>query len=152
MIRLEPISPENFEAVIALQAALEQSKFVASNLYSIAQEKVYPECVALAAFDNDQAVGFAMYCLWRDPPGERVWLDRLLIDARYQHRGLGRAALEGLIHRLYAEYGNRDIYLSVMADNRAATALYESFGFALNGELDIHGELVMVKRFTMGTK
>ena len=37
MIRLEPISPENFEAVIALQAALEQSKFVASNLYSIAQ-------------------------------------------------------------------------------------------------------------------
>lgn len=62
MIRLEPISPENFEAVIALQAALEQSKFVASNLYSIAQAKVYPECVALAAFDNDQAVGFAMYC------------------------------------------------------------------------------------------
>ena len=62
MIRLEPISPENFEAVIALQAALEQSKFVASNLYSIAQVIVYPECVALAAFDNDQAVGFAMYC------------------------------------------------------------------------------------------
>ena len=55
MIRLEPISPENFEAVIALQAAPEQSKFVASNLYSIAQAKVYPECVALAAFDNDQA-------------------------------------------------------------------------------------------------
>ena len=151
-IHFEPVTALNRNRALALSVKPNQKGFIESVAQCLSEADELKCWRPVLILSDGQDVGFAMYCLWRDPPGERVWLDRLLIDARYQHRGLGRAALEGLIHRLYAEYGNRDIYLSVMADNRAATALYESFGFALNGELDIHGELVMVKRFTMGTK
>ena len=138
-IRFEPVTALNRNRALALSVKPNQKDFIESVAQCLSEADELKCWRPVLILSEGQDVGFAMYCLW-------------LIDGRYQHRGLGRAALEGLIHRLYAAYGNRDIYLSVMADNRAATALYESFGFALNGELDIHGELVMVKRFTMGTK
>ena len=133
MIRLEPISPENFEAVIALQAALEQSKFVASNLYSIAQAKVYPECVALAAFDNDQAVGFAMYCVDRDD--NEWWLYRLMVEETYQGRGYGRAALQKLLELVQADRSRHRMYLGVDLTGKASVRLYQSLGFRFDGRV-----------------
>lgn len=120
MIRLEPICPENFEAVIALQAALEQSKFVASNLYSIAQAKVYPECVALAAFDNDQAVGFAMYC--PDRADGEYWIRRLMVDRDCQRKGFGEVILHGVLQRIMADLSRHRVYISFEPDNHAARA------------------------------
>ena len=61
----------------------------------------------------------------------RLWLDRLLIDRRFQGRGYGRAALAALLERLEREYHKKRIYLSVVEANRPAAALYESFGFRL---------------------
>ena len=133
MIRLEPISPENFEAVIALQAAPEQSKFVASNLYSIAQAKVYPECVALAAFDNDQAVGFAMYCVDRDD--NEWWLYRLMVEETYQGRGYGRAALQKLLELVQADRSRHRMYLGVDLTGKASVRLYQSLGFRFDGRV-----------------
>ena len=96
-------------------------------------------------YDGDTAVGFAMYGLFIDEePGGRVWLDRLLIDARFQGRGYGSAALSGLLARIRDEYHPQRVYLSVVKGNSAATALYRKFGFRFNGEKDIHGEDVMV--------
>ena len=111
--------PENFEAVIALQAAPEQSKFVASNLYSIAQAKVYPECVALAAFDNDQAVGFAMYC----PIGQTGNLDPAA-DGEWdcQRKGFGEVILHGVLQRIMADLSRHRVYISFEPDNHAARA------------------------------
>lgn len=120
MIRLEPISPENFEAVIALQAAPEQSKFVASNLYSIAQAKVYPECIALAAFDNDQAVGFAMYC--PDRADGEYWIRRLMVDRDCQRKGFGEVILHGVLQRIMADLSRHRVYISFEPDNHAASA------------------------------
>ena len=74
-----------------------------------------------------------------------IWLDRLLIDARFQGRGYGRAALEALLERLSREYPEQDVYLSVIEGNDVATRLYEQYGFRFIGEKDIHGEDVMVR-------
>lgn len=90
-----------------------------------------------------EAVGFAMYGLW--PSENRVWLDRFLIDAPRQGRGLAKACLGPLLSRIEAEYGCERIYLSVVEGNRVAERLYERFGFARNGERDLHGEHVMVR-------
>lgn len=71
-----------------------------------------------------------------------MWLDRLLIDARYQGRGYGKAALRGLIRQFFAE-GHGAVYLSLYADNAAALKLYQAHGFVFTGELDTKGERIM---------
>lgn len=142
---LEPINDRNRTEALALRPAPEQAGFVES------VEECLAEAAALACWrpvvirEGERIVGFAMYGLFEDE-GEsgRVWLDRLLIDRCYQGRGLGKAALVRLMARLKAEYGRDELYLSVVEENEAATALYRAFGFALNGERDLHGERVMV--------
>ena len=98
-------------------------------------------------YDGDLPVGFSMYGFFREeyPPEGRLWLDRLLIDARFQGRGYGRAALEALLERLSREYPEQDVYLSVIEGNDVATRLYEQYGFRFIVEKDIHGEDVMVR-------
>ena len=94
-------------------------------------------------------VGFAMVGFFpREGGGGRLWLDRLLLGDRWQGRGLGRKALEALIAMLMAVYGPQDLYLSIYEDNAHALRLYRQFGFVMNGELDAHGEKVMVRRLT----
>ena len=101
----------------------------------------------MGIYDGDLPVGFSMYGFFREeyPPEGRLWLDRLLIDARFQGRGYGRAALEALLERLSREYPEKDVYLSVIEGNDVATRLYEQYGFRFIGEKDIHGEDVMVR-------
>ena len=74
-----------------------------------------------------------------------MWLDRFLIDKRFQGRGYGKPTLKLLIERLVNEYNCTKIYLSIYDDNVNAIKLYEDLGFKFNGELDINGERVMVK-------
>lgn len=94
-------------------------------------------------------VGFAMYKYFGFfPPLGRAWLDRLLIDARYQGHGYGAAAVTALCARIRAEYGCRRVYLSVYEDNAPAIRLYEKAGFAFNGQRDVKGEKVMVAQRT----
>ena len=130
--RIEPVTPQNRQKACGLHVALGQEGFI---------ETVH-ECLMEAA------VGFAMYGLWEDePPRGRVWLDRLLIDARYQGQGLATAFLPRLIRRIRKAYACGTLYLSVYPENRTAIRLYERFGFRPNGERDVHGEHVMVLEF-----
>jgi diamine N-acetyltransferase len=146
-IHFEPITLQNRHRALALSILPSQKGFVESVAQCLKEADERSCWRPVLILSDGQDVGFAMYCLWKDQWEDRVWLDRLFIDARYQHHGLGRAALNEMLQRLYAEYGNRDIYLSVVPENHPAIALYESFGFAFNGELDIHDEKVMVKKY-----
>lgn len=92
-------------------------------------------------YDGETPVGFAMYGYF--PQDGRLWLDRLLIDARHQGRGYGKRALRLLIGRLFEEYDIDRITLSVYPQNTMAKALYERHGFRLTGALDKLGELIM---------
>ncbi|MGN7416037.1 GNAT family N-acetyltransferase [Paenibacillus sp. SAF-068] len=96
---------------------------------------------------NDMLVGFAMYGYF--PPIEdmqgRVWLDRFLIDEKFQGKGLGKKLLCVLIQHLFSLYRCNEIYLSLYEHNREALQLYQQFDFKFNGELDFNGEMVMVK-------
>lgn len=64
------------------------------------------------------------FFLWEYLPFGRLWLDRFLIDARYQGKGYGRAALSLLIAHLTQAYPKQGkIYLSVVQGNVAAIRL-----------------------------
>ena len=148
-IRFEPVTKENRNLVLQLRVAPGQEGFVESVAQCLAEADRQSCWRPVAIYDDQILVGFAMYgFFWPYLPFGRVWLDRLLIDGRYQGRGYGREALAGLLERLEKTYHRKKIYLSVIEANQAAIKLYEKFGFRFTGELDVNGEKVMMRKST----
>ena len=75
-VSLQEIDAENFRRCINMTVADGQEKFVASNVMSIAQSKIYPYLIPLAVYFGDEIVGFLMY--ERDPETGQFWLARLM--------------------------------------------------------------------------
>jgi len=139
-IILREITPENFKECIELKVSDNQKTFVATNLYSIAQSKIYPTHLPFAVYDGDEMVGFVLYGF--DEEEERFYLGRLMIDEKFQGKGYGRAATLEVIERLKQVENCKEIYLSFVPENKNAEKLYESIGFKDTGELN-GGEIIM---------
>ena len=84
-----------------------------------------------------------MYGYFPEPAPGKLWLDRLLIDKKYQGKGYGKQAVLVLLERLQAEYVSDKVYLSVYENNLHAIRLYQQIGFCFNGEYDTKGEYIM---------
>ncbi|MEF2965841.1 GNAT family N-acetyltransferase [Paenibacillus sp. M1] len=139
MIALREVDRNNFFEVIKLGVADEQKGFVATNLFSLAQAKAFPECVCLAIYHDDVLVGFTMYCI--DAEDQEYWIYRLMIDAEHQSKGYGKAAMEALIDLIKEDTRHRVIYISFEPENVLAKHLYEKLGFQPDGRV-IDGEVV----------
>ncbi|HEY8559363.1 MAG TPA: GNAT family N-acetyltransferase [Pyrinomonadaceae bacterium] len=139
-ITLREITPANFKECINLKVGAAQSAFVASNLMSIAQSKIYPTYNPAAVYAGDEMVGFAMFGL--DEDDGRYYLGRIMIDERCQGKGYGRAAVLAVIEKLRENPDCRAIYLSFVPGNTSAETLYKSVGFEATGEIN-EGEIVM---------
>ncbi|MCE5235857.1 MAG: GNAT family N-acetyltransferase [Clostridiaceae bacterium] len=133
MIILKQIDAENFWDVINLSLVKEQEDLVVSNAVSIAQAYVQPECVPLAIYNDEALVGFAMYCVDRDD-GE-YWIYRLMIDKAHQNKGYGRQAMNKVIDAIKRDNAHHKIYLGVNRSGSISVHLYESLGFAFNGQV-----------------
>ncbi|MFE4240150.1 GNAT family N-acetyltransferase [Peribacillus butanolivorans] len=146
-ITINEVTNENVNDILKLEINTKQKSFIETTEQCLeeAMECKYYKPVGL--YSDNSLVGFAMYGFFPEE-GEngRVWLDRFLIDARYQGLGLGSIMLKALIQRLTKEYNCNEIYLSVIEDNQAALHLYKKFNFTFNGELDINKEKIMVKK------
>jgi diamine N-acetyltransferase len=144
-VDLRPITAENFRAVTKLEVRPEQSDFVAPNVLGIAETHIYPEAEPRAVYAGDELVGFVLFHpIDKDKPAEGHCIVRLMIDHRFQGRGLGRQALEAAVDWIAREHAVDRVRLSVVASNEKARGLYRSAGFVETGELD-DGELVMVR-------
>ena len=143
-LHFEPVCPENRKEIESLQIFAEQIGFIETVAECMTEADEFCQWRPLGIYDGDVLVGFAMYGFfpYEDTHG-RVWLDRFLIDNRYQGKGYGKAALKLLITRLFCEYQCNTIYLSLYQQNKHAYHLYTSFGFQENGEKDVNGETVM---------
>lgn len=138
-IALREITPDNFQKILDLQVRDDQRNFVASNVYSLAEAKVFPACVPLAIYAGEQAVGFLMYTF--EERRREWWIFRLMITAGEQGKGYGRAAMRQLIERMSALPGCRQIFISFEPENAVAEKLYRSLGFVSNDEI-FEGEVV----------
>jgi len=145
-ISINIVSAENLQAVLDLRVAPDQISYIESTAQCLQEAEECSCYIPVALHADDELVGFAMYGFFPDEyESGRVWLDRFLIDAQYQGRGLGRIMLSALLDRLTEQFGPSDIYLSLYDDNQGALRLYEKFGFRFNGESDLNGEKVMVR-------
>ncbi|MEJ2858152.1 MULTISPECIES: GNAT family N-acetyltransferase [unclassified Saccharothrix] len=139
-MRLEPVTEDNYRAVIALEVHEEQRGFVATNLRSIADAWIYrPKMQPLALYSGDELVGFTL--LYRDEPHD-LHVVRFMIDRRAQGRGLGRKGLAAIAEVARAE-GRTQLSLSLVPGNAVAHGLYAAFGFKETGEMD--GDEIIMK-------
>lgn len=139
-VTLREITPENFKECINLKVAEDQKTFVAPNVTSIAQSKIYPTVEPFAVYNEDELVGFVMFGL--DIEDDRYYLVRLMIDERFQGKGFGKAATLAVIEKLKLTEDCNEIYLSFVPENANAERLYKSVGFERTGEIS-EGEIVM---------
>jgi diamine N-acetyltransferase len=132
-ITLRPVTWENFSAVIALTVTAEQADFVAPNVHSIAEAYLEPTWTPLAIYAGDDLVGFTQF--GRDDETGRWWLMRYMIDAMYQGKGYGTAALRMVIDLMVERHGCDEIFLDYSLGNDVAARLYARIGFVPTGEV-----------------
>ena len=155
-MELVKITQENVWKLAALRVAPEQEDFVASNLESLAEAFAVREdgyvALPFGLYENGEPVGFLMIGYGtigqEDEPSVAagnysIW--RLMIDRRYQGRGLGRRAMEEALRYIRTwPCGRADVcWLSYEPENTGARDLYGSLGFRENSEMD-EGEIVAV--------
>lgn len=139
-VTLREITPENFKECINLKVAEGQKNFVAPNVTSIAQSKIYPTVEPFAVYNDDELVGFVMFGL--DIEDDRYYLVRLMIAEKFQGKGFGKAATLAVIEKMKLVEDCNEIYLSFVPENANAERLYKSVGFERTGEIS-EGEIVM---------
>ena len=136
-VTLQPINEHNFLDAFHLELAPGQEAFVSSPIRSLAQAYVYRnQCTPFGIYDGDTMVGYVMVIYDYDVPEYDVW--HLMIDAQYQHRGFGRAAMEQVLAYIAAKpFGDSSrVAMTCHERNTAALRLYESLGFAPTGTRD----------------
>ncbi|WP_127591228.1 GNAT family N-acetyltransferase [Paenibacillus lautus] len=128
MIRLQPVDKDNWTECIKLKAKPEQEGFIASNLYSIAQFQFLEHFVAMAIYDGQTMIGFALYGL--DSDDGNYWIYRFMIDGHYQGKGYGKEALRIIIEEIRNKHDRTDVLmLSFDPKNELARQLYVKAGF-----------------------
>ncbi|RHW32307.1 GNAT family N-acetyltransferase [Oceanobacillus profundus] len=137
-LHIREVTTENWRSVAALSVSEQQNQFIESNAFSLAESQFEKNGISFGLYDVETLVGYAMYG-WYSYSTESAWLDRFMIDYRFQGNGYAKRFLPLLIQHITSRYGCRKIYLSLHPDNKPAQNLYESFGFCLNGEIDDSG-------------
>lgn len=112
--------------------------FVASNALSIVQSMFETGWIIKGIQVDDKLVGFTMYGYSED--NLQYEICRFMIDAVYQGRGYGKAAIPLIMDELKKMDDCNSIYLSTEPENDKARKLYESFGFQETGNI-VEGEM-----------
>lgn len=139
-VTLREITSSNETAVRALRVAPDQERFVATVATSLDEAEATPRARPWhrAIYAGEQPVGFVMLS-YDMPPGDpdqpyRYFLWRLLIDARHQGHGYGRAAMELVIEHLRGRSNATELVTSVHPGPGSPGPFYRRLGFEPTGE------------------
>src|SRR5438477_2368769 len=86
----------------------------------------------LCVFQGDEVIGYAHLERFRQPEKQHVARLGIIVDAGARQQGVGRRLTVKLLEKA-GEMGVEKIWLSVLADNSRAIALYQSVGFRPEG-------------------
>ncbi|GAA4412817.1 GNAT family N-acetyltransferase [Fodinibacter luteus] len=154
-VTLREIGPDIEDAVRALRVAPGQEGFVASVEQSFVDAVDEPEGNAWmrAVLADGIPAGFVMVAWDVVPvPGEMwgpYYLWRLLVDARYQGRGIGAAAVALVAEAVRAD-GADTLLTSCVPGEGSPQPFYEGLGFVPTGELDPDGEVILALDLATG--
>lgn len=138
-VYMKDIDDTNESIVRNIKIKPGQEKYIESVDECLAEAKEIQEFHPVAICSEGDIVGFAMYGSFGSD--KDTWIDRMMIDEKYQGKGLGRKAMLRLIDIVKEEYDINE-YLSIIEGNEAAQHLYNSIGFEFINEKDPNGELI----------
>ncbi|MEW2397759.1 GNAT family N-acetyltransferase [Streptomyces sp. NPDC046862] len=147
-LRLEEITPRNFEDATGIRVRPEQEFAVAPVTKSLAEAYAHPAGVAWPRLivDGERPVGFLMAFFdidWRqDGTLFRSGLWRLNIAAGEQGRGYGRFAVESVAAEIRRR-GGKELHVTWHTGPHGPEDFYLGLGFRPNGETS-EGEIVGV--------
>lgn len=155
MPEIRPVTKDNWNELIKLKVREDQTHFVASNLYSIAESQFgFDEsdgsghwgAYLFGIYDDEGApVGFLMYGYNFSYPKLQAFITRLMVDAKQQGKGYGRFGMNWMLERFRSDERIKTVGISYEPENEVARKLYASLGFVENGEM-IGDEVVAVLR------
>ena len=149
MPEIRPVTKDNWKELIRLKVKEDQTHFVASNLYSIAESKFGDEdeghwdLFPYGIYDGNTPVGFLMYGCNFDHPKQQVFIQRLMVDEDHQGKGYGRFGMEKMLELFRADDRIGEVGISYEPENEAARKLYASLGFQETGEM-VYGEALAI--------
>lgn len=145
-VTLREITSETVIPVVRLSVAESQKGFVAPNAISLSQALFAPEAWYRAIYAGDELAGFVMLAdeSLRSPPPDfpKIGLWRLMVDERFQGRGIGKAAMLRVIEHVRARGVFETFELSYVPGPGCPEAFYLGLGFRHTGRVD-DGEIVL---------
>lgn len=149
-VTLREITSATVRDVTRLTVSPEQQNFVAQNALSLAEALFSNEVWFRAVYDGETLVGFVMLYdeSLRPAPPEKpnIGLWRLMVDHRFQRRGIGREIIRHLVAHARSK-GFESMSTSYVLGPGGPEPFYRSLGFVPTGEI-LDGETVAVLRFT----
>ncbi|WP_346870546.1 GNAT family N-acetyltransferase [Clostridium sp. UBA5119] len=139
-IYFKEIDNTNENIVRKIKLKSHQEKFIETVDECLKEARTCSQWSPVAIYHNEAVIGFAMYGSFG--PNKDTWIDRIMIDEKYQGKGFGRIAMTNLIDIVSKKYDVNTIYLSIVEQNTLAYSLYKSIGFEYINEKDINGELI----------
>ena len=145
-VSLREINADTVRDIAKLAVTPGQQGFVASNALSLAQALFSEEAWYRAIYEGETPAGFVMLydeSLRADVPEQpAVVLWRFMVDARFQGRGIGAAALRQVIEHVRAKRRFTTLATSYVAGEGCPEAFYLKAGFRHTGKMD-EGEVVL---------
>ena len=131
-VTLVPVDAGNWREVVDLEVTSAQQAFVAPPARYLTMCAYDGSWTPLAIRYGDRIVGMLIWAI--DPDEDSCWLGGLLVDRRWQRRGIGRRAVEAALAQLEPRDASAGFALSYLPDNVAARSLYAELGFVETGE------------------
>ena len=148
MIRFEEITNRNIWKVCMLEPFEDQKDFVAENIQSLAEAYATRNegnnALPLAVYADDTLIGFVMIgkgMVGNEEESELIKenysLWRLMIDHKYQGKGLGKQTMDAVMAliRTFPFGEAKKVWLSYEPENTRARKLYHQYGFVENGQM-----------------
>ncbi|WP_346934778.1 GNAT family N-acetyltransferase [Clostridium sp.] len=141
-IYFKDIDSSNKEIVRKIKLKTGQENFIETVDECLEEAKCDDRWHPVCIYIKDTIIGFAMYgCFGAN---RNAWIDRIMIDEKYQSLGHGKRAMLRLMEIVPKEYEVSTIYTSVFEDNKLAYELYIDLGFIATDERDIGGEIILL--------
>jgi diamine N-acetyltransferase len=140
---LQPVTRNNWRELTKLKVREDQSHFVASNVYSIAEAQfgheeadgsrweIYP----FGIYDGETPVGFLMYGCNYSYRDFQVFIARLMVDENRQGKGYGKFAMEKILENFRQDERIHSVGISYNPGNEVARKLYANLGFVETDEV-----------------
>ena len=140
-VLLEEITVDTLQAVLDLTVKEDQQDLVASNAVSIAEAHFEQNALFRAVFAHGMPIGFVKFSL--DPGKNEYMITRLMIDAKQQGKGYGRAAMEQIIEFVQMLPSAEKLLVQLPSESHPAKGFFKLLNFKDVGTRD-DGEIIIV--------